>query len=63
MLTQFGWMKSQREDKRRMKNYRRLPHAAQLEERPIASVRIETEADLLGTLGVENVDAPLEDPL
>ena len=46
-----------------MKNYRRLPHAAQLEERPIASVRIETEADLLGTHGVENVDAPQEDLL
>ena len=34
-----------------------------LEKCPIASVRIETEADVLGTLRVEKVDGPQENPL
>ena len=37
--------------------------AAHLKERPMSPVRIETEADVLGAIGVEKVEAAQEDPL
>jgi hypothetical protein len=46
-----------------MQDYRHLTRTAQLEEHTIASAQIETKADVLGTPGVENVDAQQEGPI
>ena len=39
-------------------NQLRLPRAAQFEECPMAAVWIEAEADVLGALWVEKIEAP-----
>ena len=63
MLAQFGKVKRQCGNERRRKDQWCWPRAARLVERPMALVWIVTEADVLGTLWVEKVEASQEDPL